>query len=62
MDEESKRRRSESKKIVQKMNTLYDTIKPYYPKLIANDSDGPQKLARFKNIGRELVKASVELS
>ena len=50
------------KKVVQRMNAIYDHIKFCFPKIIADDADGAQKLARFNNIGRELVKASVEVS
>ncbi len=62
MDEPTRNRWEENKKLLQRMSTLYDKIKPDFTKSIANDPEGPQKLARFQNIGRELIKTSVELA
>jgi hypothetical protein len=62
MDEEFQRRWNMYMKIVQKMNAVYDGIKIYFIRTIEKDGESFQKMERFKNIGRELVKALVELS
>jgi len=62
MDENFQKKWNMYMKIVQKMNAIYDSIKMYYNRIIEKDGESFQKMERFKNIGRELVKASVELS
>lgn len=61
-DEEVQKKWNMYKQIVQRMNIVYDGVKAYFAKIIEKDGDNFQKMERFKNIGRELVKASVELS
>jgi len=50
------------KQIIKKMDELYENIKGKYLSLVKNDADSGEKIARFNNIGKELVKLCVEQS